>query len=66
MKTKTITKAGGGFPRLRDLPEKERKPFSKWLFGQTQPWLDNVPDKDQDAYYPWDYQDWKAGRPVTD
>jgi len=54
------------FPRLRDLNEEEREPFKQWLSGQTCPWIDGLPSWEQDAYFPWDYLDWKAGRPVTD
>lgn len=54
------------FPRLRDLPEKERMPFAKELYGQTCPLVDGLPMGDQDFYYPWDYSRWKAGLPVID
>jgi len=54
------------FPRIRDLPKKEQKPFAKWLAGQTMPWEEGFPAAEQDFYFPWDYEDWKAGRPVTD
>lgn len=47
------------WPRVRDLPENERQPFTEWLVGQTMPVVDGAPDADQDAYYPWDYQSWK-------
>lgn len=56
------------YPRIRDLPEKERKPFAKWLQGQTRPLIEGEPftAEHQDAYYPWDYAAWKKGLPVTD
>ena len=54
------------WPRIRDLPEEERKPFYDWLYGQTRPLMDNVPMDEQDAYYSWDYERWKAGLPIID
>lgn len=54
------------WPRIRDLPEAERRPFGKWLCGQTRPRLEAAPDHEQDAYYPWDYSRWKEGKPVVD
>ena len=54
------------WPRIRDLPEKEREPFTKALSHQTRPWVDNIPETDQDFYFPWDYDRWKAGSPVFD
>lgn len=47
------------WPRIRDLPEAEQAPFREFLCGQTCPLLDNVSMKEQDAYYPWDYENWK-------
>ena len=44
------------WPRIRDLPEEEREPFRQFLVGQTCPSID---DPIQDAYYPWDYDNWK-------
>lgn len=29
------------WPRIRNLPESERRPFGKWLEHQTRPWLDD-------------------------
>jgi len=52
------------WPKIRYLPEPERKPFSEWLTGQTRPWIDE--EKIQDGYYPWDYERWKAGKPIVD
>jgi hypothetical protein len=52
------------WPRLRDLPESEQKVFSQWLDGQTRPEL--IGEKRQDAYFPWDYERWKKGKPVID
>lgn len=46
------------YPRLRDLPEDEQKPFKRWLRGQTIPLEEGVPMEDQDFYYPWDYDRW--------
>jgi len=54
------------WPRIRDLPEAARAPFRKWLSGQTVPMIDGVPYEEQDAYYPWDYERWKAGKRVID
>jgi 3',5'-cyclic AMP phosphodiesterase CpdA len=54
------------WPRVRDLPEEERKPFTKRLRGQTRPMIEGISMDDQDAFYPWDYQDWKDGFPVLD
>lgn len=51
------------WPKIRDLPEIEREPFTKWLEGQTRPLIE---DSIQDAYFPWDYEDWKKGFPVWD
>jgi hypothetical protein len=50
-----------GYPRIRDLPEKEQEPFREWLRGSTIPHLDGVPMDEQDAYYSWDYVRWKGG-----
>jgi hypothetical protein len=47
------------FPRLRDLPEEERKRFSAWLRGSACPWIEGLPREEQDAYYPWDLDRWK-------
>lgn len=47
------------WPRIRDLPERERELFTRFLEGQTRPWVTDVPEADQDFYYPWDYQNWK-------
>jgi hypothetical protein len=54
------------WPRIRDLPEPERNPFTKWLEGQTMPWIEGEPVENQDAFYPWDYERWKAGKPIID
>ena len=51
------------FPRIKDLPEEEQEPFSKWLRGQTRPMNEGDPSP---AYYQWDYDRWKAGLPVID
>lgn len=47
------------WPRIRELPDAEREPFSKFLTGQTLPLMEGVPMSEQDAYYPWDYENWK-------
>lgn len=54
------------WPRIRDLPESEREPFTEWLNGQTRPLIDGLPDDEQDGYYRWDYERWRAGWPVVD
>lgn len=54
------------WPRIRDLPEAERKPFEQWLSGQTRPWIIGLPDSEQDGYFEWDYKHWKAGLPIID
>ena len=53
------------WPRLRDLPTAERARFEHWLRGQTCPVIEGVPDDDQDAYYQWDYDRWKARQPAN-
>lgn len=47
------------WPRIRDLPETERVPFTKWLSCQTRPLIEGVPYEEQDAFYPEDYKRWK-------
>jgi hypothetical protein len=54
------------WPRIRDLPEKEREPFRKALAGQTVPLVENVSIEEQDFYFPWDYDRWKQGKPPLD
>lgn len=54
------------FPRIRDLPVSERQTFSTWLIGQTRPWIEGVVEEEQDAYFPWDYDRWKEGKPIID
>ena len=54
------------WPRIRDLPIHEQVPFWTHLHGQTRPLVQGLPHEEQDFYYPWDYDDWKAGKPVTD
>lgn len=55
------------WPRIRDLPEQEREPFAKWLYGQTRPLMENgTAPEDEDAFYQWDYDRWKAGLPIID
>jgi len=58
-KPPTVKEKQPAFPRIRNLPKVERAPFKKWLTGQTCPWLEGVPDSEQDAYYPWDFFEWK-------
>lgn len=48
------------WPRIRDLPEAEREPFTKFLVGQTCPMIEGEPMDSQDGYYPWDYENWKC------
>ena len=47
--------------RVQHLPKDEQFPFSKWLDGQTRPWIDGIPEIQQDGYFPWDYETWKEG-----
>lgn len=47
------------WPRIRELPEAEQAPFREFLNGQTCPWIDGETQAEQDAYYPWDYNNWK-------
>jgi hypothetical protein len=54
------------YPRIRDLPVSEREPFAAWLIGQTVPMITDSPDSEQDAYYPWDYDNWKRKGPILD
>lgn len=58
METKWLGRPPGEWPRIGNLPEKERIPFAKWLIGQTAPHLSE--EDLQDGYYPWDYDRWKA------
>lgn len=48
-------------PRIRNLPPEEQEPFSKWLLGQTMPYIEGIPKEEQDFYYQVDYDRWKAG-----
>ena len=54
------------WPRVRDLPQAERVPFTRWLAGQTRPMIDGLPMAEQDAYYQGDYENWKSGGRVWD
>lgn len=54
------------YPRIRNLPKEEQKPFKEWLYGQTCPYEPSIPREDNDFYYPWDYKTWKDGMPCTD
>jgi hypothetical protein len=47
------------WPRIRELPKDEQKPFRQWLSGQTCPLMSGVPHEEQDAFYPWDYDRWR-------
>lgn len=47
------------WPRIRNLPEAERRPFIEFLCGQTVPWIEGEPMEEQDGYYPWDYDNFK-------
>lgn len=46
------------WPRLRDLPADQRTAFNRWLLGQTCPWLEGIPESEQDGYFPGDYERW--------
>lgn len=48
------------WPRLRNLPPEEQKPFWEWMIGRTLPYVEGVPREEQDFFYPWDYRDWKS------
>jgi len=50
------------WPRVRDLPEAEREPFTVWLAGQNRPKLANQPEDQQDGFYGWQYQSWLSHR----
>ena len=54
------------WPRIKDLPQDEQKPFSEWLRGQTCPWIEGLSPQEQDAYYKHDYDRWKAKLPIVD
>jgi hypothetical protein len=49
------------YPRKRDLVKEEQEPFWRWMEGQTCPGVYGLLDEDQDYFYPWDYDRWKAG-----
>lgn len=54
-----------GHLRIRNLPESEQGVFAHWLFAQTRPLIDGIPDSEQDAYYQHDYELWKEqGMPL--
>ena len=53
-------------PRIRNLPKAEQAPFSKWLDGQTRPWIYEVGECEQDGYFKDDYDRWKAKKPIID
>jgi len=55
-------KKGYEFPRIRELPERERGPFLLWLRGQTCPFEPKVALADQDFYFAWDYDRWRKTR----
>ena len=48
------------WPRIKDLPEDEREPFSQWLGGQTRPFIEGLSWDEQDGYYESDYERWKV------
>jgi hypothetical protein len=54
------------WPRIRELPVHEQVPFWTLLHGQTRPLVEGLPFEEQDFFYPWDYDSWKAGKPNTD
>lgn len=39
--------------------------FRKWLYGQTVPYIEELDDPDDWAYY-WDYLRWKNNQPIID
>jgi len=47
------------------LPKDELDSFSKWLYGQTLPYIENT-QKGEFYFYMHDYDRWKAGLPVID
>lgn len=47
------------WPRIKDLPQQEQETFKQFLIGQTCPLIEGLPDKEQDGYYPWDYDNFK-------
>lgn len=51
-------------PRIKDLSLVERKQFTAWLEGQTCPLIEGIPMDEQDGYFSWDYERWKAGVPA--
>ena len=48
---------GLNYMRISELPEEEREPFTKALYGQTCPIIDGL--EPQDAFYQCDYDKWK-------
>ncbi len=51
------------WPRIRDLPTEEQKPFLEYLNGKTRPLMEPEEDyapEDQDAFYQSNYDRWKA------
>lgn len=48
------------WPRIRDLPEAERQPFTEFLNCQTVPWIEGEPESEQDGYFEQDYLRFKA------
>lgn len=54
------------WPRVRDLPIAEQRPFTRWLAGQSRPYLILAADADQDAYYGWDYDRWKRSQKASE
>lgn len=54
------------WPRIRDLPEHEQQAFKVYLIGQTRPFVEGLPQDEQDFFYVCDYRRWKAGLPVVD
>lgn len=57
---------GVEWPRIRNLPENEQKPFSEWLKGQTTPYLRDEEPENQDGYFAEDYKKWKNNLPIID
>lgn len=60
MSKPTVRKKGSDLPYIfiDEVPDKQQKPFRKWLYGQTCPLIESQPKKSA-AYY-HDYKRWLA------
>ena len=47
------------WPRIRDLPERDRGPFGKWLSGQSRPVIGGIREDEQDGFFQHDYERWR-------